>query len=183
MGATMDTGTGKVRLLRGCAAAVTGLLLLLPAAPAFAHGGGDSDQSRVLVLDALSYLANKPSGYMDEATDKIGDALEAPDAAGVDLTTLKAAQQALKSNDMMRTRTLLQAALQPMSGAVTGEDPGTSSMPDPLTVHTGWAGSGVVSAALAAGVFVLAGLLLAWRWRPAVPLRALRAQATEWSPR
>lgn len=178
----MRTKRTSAPLRRACTAVLTGLLLLIPAAPALAHGGGDSDQSRVLVLDALTYLANKPTGYMDQVTDKVGDALEAPDTAGVNLTKVRAAQQALKSNDMMRTRTLLQASLAPLTAPVTGEDPGTTTMPDPLTVHTSWAGSGTVFAAGSAAALLI-GLILARRWRPTMPLRALRAQSHEWRTR
>lgn len=179
----MRTDTRTAHLRRACTAVLTGLLLLLSAAPALAHGGGDSDQSRVLVLDALTYLANKPANYMDEVTDKVGDALEAPDTAGVNLTKVQAAERALKSNDMMRARSLLQASLNPMTGPVTGEDPGTTTMPDPLSVHTGWNHSGALIGALSAAAAVLGGLVLARRWRPSMPLRALRAQSPEWRNR
>lgn len=182
MGARMGTKRTDACLRRACTAVLTGLLLLLPAAPARAHGEGDSDQSRVLVLDALTYLANKPTGYMDEVTDKVGDALEAPDTAGVNLTKVKAAQRALKRNDMMQVRSLLQASLAPMTGPVTGEDPGTTTMPDPLTVHTSWAGSATVLAGVSAAA-VLAGLVLAWRWRPSLSVRQLRIRSHEWRSR
>ena len=174
----MPTTRSTTRLARACTALLIGLLVLLPAAPALAHGEGDSEQSRVLVLDALTYLANKPAGYMDEVTDKVGDALEAPDSTGVNLAKVQAAQQALKHNDMMQTRTLLQASLAPMAGPVTGEDPGTTAMLDPLTVHTTWAGSEAVLAALSLGA-VLIGLILARRWRPDSSLRTLRTQSHE----
>lgn len=164
---------------RTCTIALVGLFLLLPAAPAVAHGDGDSAQSRVLVLDALTYLANRPAGYMEEATDKIGDALEAPDQSGVDLADVEAAQQALMSNDMMRARSLLEHSLAPVTGPVTGVDPGTTRMPDPLSAPTTW-DSATVLTALFAAVAVLTGLALALRWRPSASLGALRAQSHEW---
>ena len=163
-------------------ALVTGLLVLLPAGPALAHGDGDSEQSRVLVLDALTYLANKPAGYMDVATDKVADALAAPDKEGVDLSQVKAAQGAIENNDMMQARALLQASLTPMTGPVTGEDPGTTKMLDPLTGHTAWNAYQVTLAALS-GASLLIGILLARHWRPTRRLRALRAQFQEGSHR
>ena len=174
----MPTTRSTTRLRRACTVLLAALVVLLPAAPALAHGEGDSEQSRVLVLDALTYLANKPAGYMDEVTDKVGDALEAPDTAGVNLAKVEAAQQALEHNDMMQTRALLQASLAPMAGPVTGEDPGTTTMLDPLTVHSTWAGSEPALAALSLAA-VLIGLVLARRWRPDISLRALRTHSHE----
>ena len=177
-GAMMPTKRSTARRRQACTALLTGLLVLLPGAPALAHGGGDSEQSRVLVLDALTYMANRPAGYMDAVTDKVGDALEAPDTTGVNLAKVESARQALERNDMMQTRALLQASLAPMAGPVTGEDPGTTTMLDPLTVHTTWAGSEAVLAALSLGA-ALTGLVLARRWRPDVSLRALRTRSHE----
>ena len=164
------------------AALVAGLIVLLPAGPALAHGEGDSDQSRVLVLDALTYLVNKPANYMDMATDKVADALAATDTSGVDLTKVKAAEDALKNNDMMQTRSLLQASLSAEAGPVTGEDPGTTTVLDPLTVHPAWTGYEVTLAALS-GASLLIGILLARHWRPAKRLRALRTEIQEGSIR
>lgn len=163
-------------------ALVTGLIVLLPAGPALAHGDGDSEQSRVLVLDALSYLANRPANYMDMTTDKVADALAAPDKSGVDLAKVKAAQDALMNNDMMQTRTLLQQSLSPLTGPVAGEDPGTTTVLDPLAVHPTWTGYEVTLAALS-GASLLIGILLARHWRPTKRLRALRTQIQEGSIR
>lgn len=163
------------------AALATGLLVLLPVAHALAHGD-EGEESRVLVIDALAYLANEPAGYEDHVADKVGDALEAPDTEGVDLTKLEAAQQALDAGDMAAVRRLLQDSVQPLTGPVTGEETGTTTMLDPLSGHTNWGGSGAVLASLSA-VAVLTGLLLGYRWRRRESLRDLRAQITGGSAR
>lgn len=159
-------------------AAIAVLAVLVPAAPAFAHGGGDSDQSRVLVVDALSYLANKPSDYMDMAIDKIGDALDAPDKSGVDLAKVAAAQKAMDAEDMMQTRALLESSLKPQAAPVVGMDPGTTRMPDPMSGHTNWAGVGAVYAGLS-GLVLLIGLVLAMRWRPGESIEQLRTRLNQ----
>lgn len=168
----------SVRLRRGFAIAISVLALSAPAAPAFAHGEGDSAQSRVLVVDALSYLANRPSDYMDMAMDKIGDALEAPDRAGVDLAKVTAAQRAMDAGDMMRTRALLEASLKPLTRPVVGMDTGTVSMPDPMSGHTDWSSVAAVYAGLSA-LLMLIGLVLAVRWRPRESIKQLRTRLNE----
>jgi hypothetical protein len=178
----MPTARPRTPLRPAVTALLTGLILLLPAAPALAHGGGDSNQSRVLVLDALSYLANQPAGYEDSVTDKVGDALDAPDTQGVDLDKVAAAQQALKAGDMDQVRTLLQASLLPLTAPVTGEDTGTTTMLDPLPGHT----TGTASTAALAGLSVAAlllGLGLARRWRPVESLAQLRRRVIGGEPR
>jgi hypothetical protein len=162
-------------------ALVAGLAVLLPAGSAVAHEG-DSDQSRVLVLDALAYLANKPDGYEDNVADKVNDALEAPDTEGVDLTKVDAAKQALDAGDLATVRTQLQDSIEPLTGPVTGEETGTTTMLDPMAGHTDWGVAGVVLAVLSAAA-LLAGLLLGYRWRRRESLRDLRARITEGSAR
>lgn len=170
------TKGGRV-LGRGAATLVTGLLVLLSAAPASAHGDGEEAiPARTLVLTALTYLANQPPGFMEVATDKIGDALESEDTAGVDLAEVQAAQRAVERDDMMAARELLQASLAPLTGPVTGEDPGTTTLLAPMAGRTQSAWFGAVLAAVA-GALILTGTALAWRWRPAMTLGALRVQA------
>lgn len=153
---------GRRRVAVGVAAAA---LVILPAAPVFAHGAGDSTQSRVLVLDALTYLANRPAGYEDMVSDKIGDALEAPDQEGVNLDKVASAQKAFEGGNPGQARTLLQQSVQPLTEPVTGEETGTTVMLDPAepTVHL--SGLDGVLAALSAAA-VAGGLVMAIRTRP-----------------
>src|SRR5262249_13198605 len=134
-------------------------LTSLSAAPAMAHGEGDSDQASVLVLQAIGIITNKP-GAMDDITDKIDDALKAPDKEGVDLAQVQAAKDALDAGDMDQIRTLLQQSLQsgaPMQGA-TGEQTGTTVVHKGLNTRRSLAGGDWVL--LAVSVVVLA--LGAW---------------------
>jgi len=163
---------------------LTGVMLLLSSAPALAHGEGDSTHSRVLIIDALTYLANRPPEYLDLVKDKVHDALDAPDKAGVDLSAVAAAQMALMADhmsgmtDMTQVRTLLQGSLLPLSGPVTGEQTGTTTMLDPLVGHTAWnASTEVFTAAIA--VAMLLGLVLSYLWRPTESFSQLRRRLIE----
>jgi hypothetical protein len=67
------------------AALLVGVWLTMTAAtPAMAHGGKDSDQASVLVLQAIGFIVNK-SDDMEDISDKVDDALNAPDKEGVDM--------------------------------------------------------------------------------------------------
>jgi hypothetical protein len=186
----MRTARGKELLRQSIVAFVIGCFTLLATAPAFAHGGGDSNQSRILVLDALSYLANQPPHYADAAMDKVKDALMAKDQSGVSMGPLTLAKQAMDAGQMMQARALLQQSIQHMMGQgmgqemvqVMGDEPGTTMMLDPLkgsTIGGGSRGLLVGASALA----VLAGLVLASLWRPQESLRKLRSQMTSESAR
>jgi hypothetical protein len=157
------------------AVVIAALATVVPALPAAAHEG-DSDQARVLVLDALAYLANQPDGYVDDVTDKVGDALEAPDTEGVDLAKVRAAQASLESGDLTQVRADLQDSVEPLTERVTGEEPGTTTMLDPLPGRDGWTGGDTVLVVLSVLV-LLAGVVLAIRWRPEESLHDLRVRA------
>jgi hypothetical protein len=193
----LRTTRGREFLRQSSVAFVIGCFTLLPAVPAFAHGGGDSSQSTILVLDALSYLANQPPHYADLAMDKVKDALMAKDQSGVNLGPLALAKKALDAGQMMQARELLQNSLQHMMGQemgqgmgqvtaqgmgqvmaqVMGDEPGTTMMLDPLKGSTIGGGShGLLVGG--SGLAVLAGLVLAGRWRPTQSLRKLRSQLT-----
>lgn len=151
-------------------------LTTLVSTPAVAHGEGDSDQASVLVLQAIALIVNKPGG-MDDIQDKINDALEAPDKAGVDLAQVQAAKDALDNNNMDQARTRLQQSLQagaPMQGA-TGEQTGTTTVHKALNTRGRLAGGDWVLLALSVLVLALGGWLAA-RFRPADSLRVLRRQ-------
>lgn len=137
--------------------------------------GGDSAEARVLVLNALAYLADRPAGFEEVVEDKIGDALEAPDTEGVDLEKVEAAHEEFEHGDLDATRTLLQDSLEPMMGPVVGNDPGTTIMLDPEKGQTDWGGGGAVIAGLSI-LLVVIGVVLAVATRPRDSIRALKSR-------
>ena len=158
-------------------------LTTLTAAPALAHGEGESDQASVLVLQAIGFIVNKP-GDMDYINDKVNDALDAPQKDGVDMAQVRAAKQSLDSGDMDQARTLLQQSLKsaPMEAA-TGEETGTTIVHDGLSTRGRLAGGDWVLLVLSIAVAALAALF-ALRYRPSDSVRALRRQlATVPEPR
>jgi hypothetical protein len=144
------------------------------AAPALAHGGNDSDQASVLVLQAIGFITNKP-GDMDDVNDKVNDALEAPDKEGVDIAQVQAAKDALDKGDMDQARSLLQKSLTagaPMTGA-KGEETGTTTVHDSLNTRGHLAGGDWVLLVISVLVLALGGWL-SLRFQPADTVRALR---------
>jgi hypothetical protein len=159
--------------------------LIAPSA-ARAHGEGDSDESLVLVRQAIAYIVNKPGDDAD-VEDKINDALEAPMKDGVDLSLVSRAKQALMDGDMRKVRNLLQAAIgaRPYTGtndpvqighvppALTGEDTGTLAALDALPGRHGLDG-GDWALLIISLVVGAAGLALAIRLRPHLPHQPTR---------
>jgi hypothetical protein len=180
----------RIRLLATALMAVS--LTVLPASVAFAHGGEQELPAIDLVRQAIAYIVNTPDD-MDTITDKVDDAAEAEDQAGVVTALVVQAGEALERDDMMGCRSLLQRAigaradlsgtdvhpiLQVPGGATnvelaTGEQTGTNVTVDPLPGRGDLAGTDIVVLGIAAA-FALAGLVLGWRWRPRDTIRALR---------
>jgi hypothetical protein len=169
------------RLLRAFALIVAVLLAgLVSPTSASAHGGGDSDESLVLVRQAIAYLVNKP-GDMEHIEDKINDSLEAPHKEGVNLVLVKQAMDAMDGGDMMQVRQLLQKSIgaRPYAGsedpvqigkvppALTGEDTGTLAALDPMPGRYGLT-AGDWGAIVAGVVIALIGVALSFRLRPKV---------------
>ena len=151
-------------------------LTTLAAAPALAHGEGESDQASVLVLQAIGIITNK-SAAMDDIMDKVDDALKAPNKEGVDMAQVQAAKEALDKEDMDQARDLLQKSLQsgaPMQGA-KGEETGTTVVHNQLNTRGRLAGGDWVLLALSVLVLAL-GVWLSVRFRPAESVRVLRRQ-------
>jgi hypothetical protein len=165
--------------LRALAVIVAVLLagLVVPQA-ASAHGEGDSDESLVLVRQAIAFLVNKPGDEMD-VQDKINDSLEAPHKEGVNLALVKQAMDAMDAGDMMQVRRLLQQSIgaHPYAGTedpvqigkvpppLTGADTGTLAALDPMPGRDGLT-AGDWAALVASGVVLLAGIALSFRLRP-----------------
>lgn len=148
------------------------LFVLGPAAPSVAHGG-DSEEARLLVLQALAYLANEPDDYLHRVEEKIDEALEVRDTSGVEISKVETAREAFEAGSLAEVRNDLQAAVLPLTEPVTGEATGTTTMLDPYDGETDWAGAGGILAGLSA-VVLLAGVALSYRWRPEQSLSQLR---------
>jgi hypothetical protein len=182
------------RIARMAALAVS--LLLVLATPASAHEGEQAKAAIDDVRQAIAYIVNQP-GNMDAIADKVNDALDSDDKDGVNMDLVSQAKAALEGNDMMQARLLLQASigavpdlsgtdvrpilhLAPNAGHVplaVGDETGTNVVYDPLPGRRHLTGTDVVLLSIAA-VLALAGLFLAWRWRPHDSIRALRRRLT-----
>lgn len=160
--------------------------------PAFAHEDEESAKAGDLVRQAIAFIVNTPKDRM-AIDDKVNDALDSTQTEGVDLDLVRQAKTALDDGDLHRTRTLLEESIgaQPhLSSAAdvlpvgqthhgplaTGSETGVNVTTDALEPRRHFdAGTWAALGAMAA--LVLAGVLLAVRYRPPVSLREMRASA------
>src|SRR5262245_50080804 len=99
------------RLVSLAAASVLAALTLgLSAAPAWAHGGDESDDAGVLVRQAIALVVNTPDDEM-AIEDKVTDATEAKHTEGVDIALVERAKAALDAGDLHRVRALLEVSI------------------------------------------------------------------------
>lgn len=171
------------------------VLLVLPGAPASAEEE-ETDQAGLLVLQTISLIANGRDQAVVE--ERLTDAMEAPDASGVDMDKVQQALDVLQGGEadqetLGQVRELLASSITiraasgygPIPGPgevasgtpvfVTGGSTGTVVVLDELRPARGISGAGdVVLLVLAAGS-VLVGLYLAKRWRPHHGIKELRA--------
>lgn len=125
---------------RRWAGALAGILLVLggvvSASPAWAHGGGETEEGYQLVQQALGHLAHDTSKEgVSLAMEKIDDALATKDQQGVDVDGLKQAQAALEAGQVDEGRALLQKSITEAVGTLkpaTGEETGTTLVLSPL---------------------------------------------------
>lgn len=177
---------------------LAGLLFLGPVVPAQASGGPEPKEARLLVLQSISLIAN--GADVTVVTERIGDALMAPDPAGTDLAMVRQALALLEGGvggtqgdqALAQARELLTKAIDvraatgygeiPPPGQVgegrpafvTGVDSGTTVVLDELKPARGVRGIGGV-VGLGVGLALLAlGAYLARRWRPHSTIRELR---------
>lgn len=168
------------------------LVLGLGVGTAAADEEDESDEAKVLVLQAIALVVNTPE--KDEAiAERIEDALAAAHPEGADLALVEEAEEALAAGDMGRTRSLLEEAIgagpfvgggSPQPIRETSGEPGA-----PAFAVGGESGTAVVLDEYDPGgrldggdwllvvfsaVTAVGGALLAWRWRPADSIRALR---------
>jgi len=181
---------------RGLATLVAGFVLVLSApGAAFADEPGESDQAKVLVLQAIALLVNTPDEVM-AIDERIADSLAAPDTEGVDLGLVEQAAAALAGGDLRRTRDLLQSSIgagpyvgtgvpepiregsgQPGAPAyAVGAQTGTVVVLDPYEPGSG-PDRGELILLLLSAAAIVAGALLSWRARPADTVRQLRRAA------
>jgi len=175
--------------------ALAAALLLASAGAATADEPGESDESRVLVQQAIALIVN--TGDVMAVEERIEDALKAPITKDADLAKVEDAMTALEAGDLRRTRELLQTAIGagPYAGegvppkvretsgepgepafAVGGET-GTTVVLDELEPGRNLDGGDTVLLSLSV-LLVAAGALLAWRFRPADTVHQMRGLST-----
>jgi hypothetical protein len=174
---------------------LAGAAVSTPAAQA--HGGEVTASAKEAVLQAIAHIVHDPSA-VEAIRDKVGDSLEAEDAAGVNLVLVQRAQVAVEGRHMMRARTLLERAIgarSDMSGAgmrpilqvprgdsgvalAVGTGTGTSVVTDELPGRGGLTGADISLLVLAA-MMAVGGVVLSFRLRPADSVRALRRHAAQ----
>ena len=165
-------------------AAIAALLSIMVAAPAGAHGVGESTKAVELVQQAIAYLVNEPDNLM-AAEEKVNDALKTSDQTGVDRGSLGAAKRAITEGDGHRGRALLERSIgarphlseiEPLpvrhipTEPATGAASGTTVVTDPLPGR-GALGAGAWVLLIASMLLALAGAGAAWRFRPALNVR------------
>ncbi|GAA3803256.1 hypothetical protein [Streptomyces chiangmaiensis] len=165
--------------------AVAAAALLIPVAAsgtAWAHGE-ESDESAVLVEQAVALIAN--NAYEDQVSERIDNALMAPHKEGVDLAEVRQAQDVIEqpgysAGVSRQVKGLLLDSLggklpsAPKAGRpATGDETGTSVVLDEFRPARGISDGGD-AVLLGLGVAAIAGgLWLSRRLRPPHTLREL----------
>lgn len=182
-----------------------GLVLFLPGT-ALANEE-ETEEARLLVLQSVALIANEAP--VEAVTERIEDALEAPDPSGTDLPAVERAlelvEQSAGDDDPARlqeARAILVDAVDARfatgygeipgpdevgEGAApyaTGAETGTTAVLDELRPAWGISDRGDVVLLVLSVLAMGAGLYLAHRWRPHDSIRQLRrAQAGTGEPR
>jgi hypothetical protein len=176
---------------RGILVVAVTVVLALWARPAAAHEG-ESDQARVLVLQAIALIVNTPDD-MHMIEERVEDALDAPHQEGVEMADVEQAADALEEGDLRRTRELLQTAIGagPVVGSgvpkpigetsgepglpafAVGAESGTTVVLDEYRPDRGLNGGEVIMLVLSVAVIAV-GAVMAWRFRPPVTVHQLR---------
>jgi hypothetical protein len=171
--------------------------VVLGAARAYAHTGEQSQEASQLVRQAIAIIVNKPSDKMG-IEDKINDALDSKLPQGVNLDLVRQAKDAFDARDLHKTRGYLEESIgaRPHVGSglpvaigqspapptpaelATGEETGTNIANDPLVVHRHFNGRNTTMLVLSV-LLIVAGAVLAVRYRPAQPLGHRRARTEQ----
>lgn len=191
---------GGRRRMRVTALLLTvGLVLLLPGT-ALANEE-ETEEARLLVLQSVALIANEAP--VEAVTERIEDALEAPDPSGTDLPAVERAlelvEQSAEDDDpagLQEARAILVDAVDARfatgygevpgpdevgegnSPYATGADTGTTAVLDELRPAWGVSDGGDLVLLVLSALAIAAGVYLAHRWRPHDSIRQLRrAQA------
>ncbi|MGW5666137.1 hypothetical protein ACWEWG_40050 [Streptomyces sp. NPDC003758] len=151
-----------------------------------AHGG-ESDESAVLVEQAIALIAN--GAYTDQVAERIDDALEAQQKEGVDLNLVGQARDVVErpgpeAASLREVRGLLLRSVDgklpsaPKAGhLVTGTETGTSVVLDEFRPARGIADSGDAALFALSLLAIAVGLWLSVRLRPRYSVRELKGRA------
>lgn len=172
------------------AALAVAALTPLPLADVAEAHEGESDESSVLVEQAIALIAN--GAEPDHVAERIADALDAPHKEGVHLNLVRQAGHLVErpgtdEATLQEARGLLLRSLNgrlpsaPKAGhMVTGTETGTSVVLDEFRPARGIADSGDAALFALALVVIAVGLWLSVRLRPRPSIRELRRRtATE----
>ncbi len=88
--------------------------VILAASTAFAHGG-EEGSAKDLVLTAIAIIQTQP-GEQGAIEDKIHDATDSKESAGVDLGLVRQADRAFEAGNVRRTQVLLQQSVRGCPG-------------------------------------------------------------------
>lgn len=169
-----------------CVVTAAALLVVLGSGPAWADEGEESDESAVLVLQAIALLANENSP--DVVLERIEDAVEAPMTEGADLERVERAADVLSplagagavpADVEEQVRVLLEGSigvdeLVAPAAMVTGAETGTTVVLPEFRPARGVADGGDAALLLFAALATVGGLFAARRLRPRHSLRELR---------
>lgn len=173
------------------------LLLVVAQALPSAANEEETEEGRLLVVQAVSLIANRATS--ESIVERIEDALQARDPTGVDLDKVEAAlgllqgatddAQALDgARELLETSVDVRAATGygaiPEPGMVgtdtapytAGTASGTTVVLDSMDPALGISDTGDVVLIVLAAFSVLVGLYLARRWRPDHAMRELRGR-------
>ena len=190
-------GWGR-RAGRGLALALLALGMLVAGSGAALANEEETDEASLLVLQSVALIAN--GAPVEAVEERIGDALEAPDQTGTDMAAVEEASALVEPGatraDLEEARELLVGAIDVRFASGYGEipsprelghdespyasggDTGTTAVVDELQPARGISDGGDAVLLSLAVLAVIAGLVLARRWRPHDTIRQLRHRTT-----
>lgn len=148
--------------------------VLLPMSAAFAHGD-EEGTAKELVLTAIAIIQTQP-GQHSAIEDKIHDAAESKQTAGVDPGLVRAADKAFEAGNLRRTQVLLQQSVGACPGPPILNIPSAPRLPSGAALcpasgsledlkGSAVGGAEGVLLGIAAVALIGLGATLAWRIR------------------